>query len=59
MSNAREGLIAGLICYLLWGVFPVYFKLVEMVPAIEVLFHRVIWAVPFGALIMPAVAGPR
>ena len=52
MSNAREGLIAGLICYLLWGIFPVYFKLVEIVPAIEVLLHRVIWAVPFGALII-------
>ena len=52
MNNAREGLIAGLICYLLWGVFPVYFKLVEIVPTIEVLLHRVIWAVPFGALII-------
>ena len=52
MSNAREGLVAGLICYLLWGIFPVYFKLVETVPAIEVLLHRVIWAVPFGALII-------
>ena len=52
MTNAREGLIAGLICYLLWGIFPVYFKLVEIVPAIEVLLHRVVWAVPFGALII-------
>ena len=52
MSDTRHGVIAGLICYLLWGVFPVYFKLVETVPAIEVLLHRVIWAVPFGALII-------
>ena len=29
-----------------------YFKAVESVPAIEVLLHRVIWAVPFGALII-------
>ena len=52
MSSEREGLIAALTCYLLWGVFPVYFKLVETVPAIEVLLHRVIWAVPFGALMI-------
>ena len=36
----------------MWGVLPVYFKAVETVPAIEVLLHRVIWAVPFGALII-------
>ena len=33
-------------------MLPVYFKAVETVPAIEVLLHRVIWAVPFGALII-------
>lgn len=33
-------------------MLPVYFKVVAMVPAIEVLLHRIIWAVPFGALII-------
>jgi chloramphenicol-sensitive protein RarD len=32
----------------LWGVLPIYFKIVETVPATEVLVHRVLWAVPFG-----------
>ena len=40
--------------YVLWGVFPVYFKLVQSVPPTEVLAHRIIWAVPFGALILYA-----
>lgn len=52
MSDTRNGVIAGLICYLLWGVFPVYFKWVQTVAASEVLMHRIIWAVPFGALII-------
>ena len=52
MTEARQGFIAALICYLLWGVFPVYFKWLETVPATEVLLHRIIWAVPFGALII-------
>lgn len=52
MTEARQGLIAALICYLLWGVFPVYFKWLETVAPAEVLLHRVIWAVPFGALIV-------
>lgn len=51
-AEVRGGVIAGLIAYTLWGVFPVYFKLVEVVAPTEVLVHRVVWAVPFGALIV-------
>jgi len=51
-SDVRDGVIAGLIAYVLWGVLPVYFKLVGTVSSEEVLVHRVIWAVPFGALII-------
>lgn len=38
--------------YFLWGVLPVYFKLVGSVAPAEILVHRVVWAVPFGALII-------
>jgi chloramphenicol-sensitive protein RarD len=31
---------------------PIYFKVIAAVPALEVLAHRVVWAVPFGALIV-------
>ncbi|HEX5789245.1 MAG TPA: EamA family transporter RarD [Woeseiaceae bacterium] len=50
--NARLGVIAGLLAYTFWGIFPVYFKLVDTVAPLEVLLHRVVWAVPFGALII-------
>ncbi|MCP4299579.1 MAG: EamA family transporter RarD [Gammaproteobacteria bacterium] len=36
----------------MWGVLPVYFKTVGSVDPLEVLAHRVIWAVPFGAIIL-------
>ncbi len=49
---SRAGVAAGLVAYSLWGVFPVYFKIVESVAPTEVLAHRIIWAVPFGALIL-------
>ncbi len=52
--NARTGVIAGLLAYSLWGVFPVYFKLVDSVAPLEVLAHRIVWAVPFGLLIILA-----
>lgn len=49
---AKEGVLAGLLAYTMWGLFPVYFKIVGDVIPTEVLAHRVIWAVPFGALII-------
>jgi chloramphenicol-sensitive protein RarD len=53
LSN-RDGVLAALVAYVLWGVFPVYFKLVQAVTPTEVLAHRIVWAVPFGALILSA-----
>ena len=51
-ERTRNGLIAALGAYFLWGIFPIYFKVVQDVPALEVLAHRVVWAIPFGALII-------
>jgi chloramphenicol-sensitive protein RarD len=51
-NEARDGVIAGLIAYILWGVLPIYFKATADVSPVELLLHRVIWAVPFGALII-------
>ncbi len=46
--RTRDGLLAGLVAYVLWGFLPIYFKIVAAVPPLEVLAHRVLWAVPFG-----------
>lgn len=53
-AELRSGVLAGLIAYSLWGVFPVYFKWIASVAPLEVLAHRVVWAVPFGLLIIMA-----
>lgn len=50
----RDGLVSALLAYTLWGVLPLYFKAVQTVPLFEVLTHRIIWAVPFGAVIISA-----
>lgn len=46
------GIVPGLVAYLIWGFLPIYFKVTEHVDALEVLAHRIVWAVPFGALIL-------
>jgi len=51
-QQTRNGLIAALVAYCLWGVLPVYFVAVRDVDTLEVLVHRIIWAVPFGAAII-------
>ena len=52
----RSGFIAALSAYSLWGFFVVYFKSVAHVDAPEVLAHRIVWAVPFCALLL-AITG--
>ena len=50
--QVRDGVITGLIAHTVWGFFPIYFKIVESVAPTEILLHRIVWAVPFGALII-------
>jgi chloramphenicol-sensitive protein RarD len=51
-AGQRGGVLFGLLAFSLWGIFPVYFKWIESVAPLEVLGHRVLWAVPFGAIIL-------
>ncbi len=51
-DDTRDGVIAALICYLIWGLLPIYFVVVSAVAPLEVLLHRIVWAVPFGAIII-------
>ena len=51
-KRERDGIVSAVIAFFLWGILPLYFIVVKHVPANEVLAHRIIWAVPFGALII-------
>lgn len=42
----RKGFLAGITAYLLWAATPSYWRLVSDVPALEVLAHRILWALP-------------
>jgi chloramphenicol-sensitive protein RarD len=44
MQNRKKGLWAALACYIIWGVLPIYWKLLEGVDAYEILAHRIIWS---------------
>lgn len=52
MSQAR-GVLAATLAYALWGVLPVYWKILDEVPALELVAHRVLWC---ALLLLLAVA---
>jgi chloramphenicol-sensitive protein RarD len=41
-DSALVGLLSALGCFSFWGMFPIYFKLLQHVPALEVLAHRIL-----------------
>lgn len=48
----RLGLMCGVAAYLIWGFFPVYIRSVASVAPAEIVAHRILWSVPFGALLI-------
>ena len=40
------------LAFVLWGILPVYWKLLKTVPPYEIVAHRVVWACAFTALIL-------
>ena len=40
----RRGYAYGAAAYLIWGVFPLYFPLLEPAGAVEILAHRIVWS---------------
>ena len=41
------GLLCAATAYVLWGLFPLYFKLLQAVPPMEILMHRMLWSLVF------------
>jgi chloramphenicol-sensitive protein RarD len=52
MNEERRGYVFGLIAYLLWGFFPIYFKLLRPSSPLEILAQRVIWSMVFITLLL-------
>lgn len=55
VSEARRGLAYGIAAYGVWGIAPIYWKLLIRVSPIEILAHRVVWGVATLAAIVSIV----
>ncbi|MFC1922551.1 EamA family transporter RarD [Chloroflexota bacterium] len=48
----NRGIWYGIGAYLIWGFFPIYLKALQGVPSLQIMFHRVLWAFLFVALLI-------
>ncbi len=48
----RRGIVFGLSAYLLWGLFPLYWPLLEPADALEILAHRMVWSAVVMAIVI-------
>ena len=53
-NNYRLGIFYGLGAYILWGVLPIYWKLLQHVEAMEILASRFLWSAVFVFLLLLA-----
>ncbi|PMG39753.1 EamA family transporter RarD [Shewanella sp. 10N.286.52.B9] len=55
--ETRKGIILAICAYCLWGIAPLYFKLLADVSAFETLAHRVVWSFIFIIILMQFIGG--
>lgn len=51
-ADSRRGLLAGIGCFVVWGLVAVYWKLLKHVDPGELVAHRTIWSVLFLLLVL-------
>jgi chloramphenicol-sensitive protein RarD len=52
VGDERRGLPYGLAAYLIWGLFPLYFPLLEPAGTVEILAQRMAWSLVVSVLIL-------
>jgi chloramphenicol-sensitive protein RarD len=48
----KKGVLAAVAAYTMWGFFPVYWKWLQSVPALEILSHRIVWSFFLLAIVL-------
>jgi chloramphenicol-sensitive protein RarD len=56
-ADARRGILAAAAAYGLWGLLPLYLKLLHFARPEEVLASRILWSIPWAALAVVFMGG--
>ena len=51
-GDTGAGFALALLTYFLWGLLPLYMKLLDHIPPLEIVAHRVIWSVPIAGAVL-------
>ena len=41
----NKGVLYGVLAFSWWGLFPIYWRALASVPALEILSHRIVWSI--------------
>ena len=52
MAERRTGVLTGLAAYGAWGLFPLYFPLLEPAGGVEIVAHRIVWSLLFITVLL-------
>ena len=58
-TELRRGIVYGTGAYLLWGLFPLYFPLLEPANPVEIVGHRIVWSLVAVLAVLALGAGFR
>ncbi|MDY7224369.1 EamA family transporter RarD [Halalkalibacterium halodurans] len=58
-NQQKTGVIAAISAYFIWGFLPLYWKLVDEVPASEMLAHRIVWSLGFMVILLAVMKKNR
>jgi chloramphenicol-sensitive protein RarD len=53
-SSVHGGVLSAALAYVLWGLFPLYFKQLTSIAPLDVLVHRVVWSLAFLLVVLAA-----
>ncbi len=56
-KHGSGGFLLGLTAYGLWGILPIYFNALRGLPAVDIVAHRVLWSLPFLAVLISVSRG--
>lgn len=52
MSETKKGIIYAALAYVIWGVLPIYWNIVDKIGPFEILAHRILWSAVFMVLLL-------
>jgi chloramphenicol-sensitive protein RarD len=50
--DTKEGFIYAGLAYTIWSILPLYMKLMDHIPAWEIVPHRILWSLPLAAMVI-------